>query len=352
MLLSSASILKQREISDPDPFVLTFEFNILGVVVRKEEVYNIVMAPTNETVVTEFILIGLSDQPRAQIIFFWLLLMVYLISFVGNGLIITLIIMDSQLHTPMYFFICVLSLIDFILINSEVPEVLINCFIYRPTISFSRCLSQMYLGLLLVSTECVVLAVMAYDRFAAICKPLHYMQIMSWRLCICLMAMSVGFPSLTTLTNALLRPTNFCGQYVINHFVCELQSFLKLACSDTQISEIFMQIVTFTLVIPPFGFIAMTYGKIGHAVLRIHSSHGRRKAFSTCSSHLAIVSVFYGTIMIMYLMPQGKNISDKEKILSVVYGALTPMLNPIIYSLKNKDVKGAFWKLIRQKMTG
>ncbi|KAM6470167.1 olfactory receptor 13H1-like [Liasis olivaceus] len=310
------------------------------------------MASANETMAIEFILIGLSDQPRAQVIFFWLLLMVYLISLLGNGLIIALIIVDPQLHTPMYFFICVLSLIDFILINNVLPEILTNCFIYRPTITFSRCLSQMYLGLLLVSTECVVLAVMAYDRFAAICKPLHYMQIMSWRLCICLMAVSVGFPSLTTLINSLLRPTDFCGQYIINHFVCELQSFLKVACSDTQISEIFMQAATFSLVIPPFGFIVVTYGKIGHAILRISSAQGRRKAFSTYSSHLAVVSVFYGTIIIMYLMPQGKTTSDKEKILSVIYGAVTPMLNPIIYSLKNRDVKGAFWKLIGRKMSG
>uniref|UniRef100_A0A8C6VT81 Olfactory receptor n=1 Tax=Naja naja TaxID=35670 RepID=A0A8C6VT81_NAJNA len=304
------------------------------------------MTSTNETVVIEFVLIGLSDQPRTQVIFFWLLLMVYLVSLLGNGLIITLIIVDPQLHTPMYFFICVLSLIDFILINTALPEVLINCFIYRPTITFSRCLSQMYLGLLLVSTECVVLAVMAYDRFAAICKPLYYMQIMSWRLCICLMAVSVGFTSLTTLTNALLRPTNFCGQYVINHFVCELQSFLKLACSDKQISEIFILFLLF----PPFGFIIVTYIRIGLAIRRISSTQGRRKAFSTCSSHLAVVSVFYGTIMIMYLRPKGKSVSEKDKIISLAYGALTPMLNPLIYSLRNKDVKGAFWKLVQRKI--
>ncbi|XP_039206343.1 olfactory receptor 13H1-like [Crotalus tigris] len=309
------------------------------------------MASTNETVAAVFILIGLSDQPRAQVIFFCFLMMAYLISFVGNGLIITLIIMDSQLHTPMYFFICVLSLIDFILINNVVPEVLINCFIYRATITFSRCLSQMYLGLLLVSTECVLLAVMAYDRFAAICQPLHYVQVMSWRLCSSLVAISVTLAFMFTLINGLLQPTDFCGHRIINHFVCELQSFVKLGCSNSHISEILMNVSSLFLLIPPFGFIVVTYGRIGRAVMHLRSSQGYKKAFSTCSSHLAVVSVFYGTIIIMYMVPERESVSDKGKILSIVYGALTPMLNPVIYSLRNRDVKGAFWKLVGKKIS-
>ncbi|XP_053263539.1 olfactory receptor 13H1-like [Podarcis raffonei] len=309
------------------------------------------MGLANETMVIEFILIGLSEYPRAQTIFFFFLLVVYLTSFLGNGLIIMLIIVDPRLHTPMYFFLCALSSIDIALISNTVPEVLVNCFIYRPTISFYRCLSQMYIGLLLVSTECVLLALMAYDRFVAICQPLHYMKIMSWKFCLCLVAASVGFPFLITLINALLRPTDFCGQNVINHFACELESFLKLACSDIHASELFMQAASISILIPPFGFIVVTYGRIGLAVLRIRSAQGRKKAFSTCSSHLAVVSVFYGTIMIMYLNPQGKSVSEKDKLISVAYGALTPMLNPLIYSLRNRDVKGAFWKLAGRKMS-
>ncbi|XP_058023931.1 olfactory receptor 13H1-like [Ahaetulla prasina] len=309
------------------------------------------MASTNETVAVVFILIGLSDQPKAQLIFFWLLLMVYLISFVGNGLIVALIITDPQLHTPMYFFICVLSLIDFILINNVIPEVLINCFIYRPTISFSRCLSQMYLGLLLVSTECVLLAVMAYDRFAAICQPLHYMQIMSWSLCTSLVATSVTLAFTFTLINGLLQPVDFCGHHIINHFACELQSFVKLGCSNSHISEVLMNVSSLFLLIPPFGFIVLTYGRIGRAVMHIRSNQGYKKALSTCSSHLAVVSVFYGTIIIMYMVPEKESVSDKGKILSIVYGALTPMLNPVIYSLRNRDVKGVFWKLVGKKIS-
>ncbi|XP_062975017.1 olfactory receptor 13H1-like [Elgaria multicarinata webbii] len=244
----------------------------------------------------------------------------------------------------MYFFLCVLSSIDLLLTNNVLPEILVNCFIYRPTISLHRCLSQMYIGLLLVVTECIVLAIMAYDRLAAICQPLYYMQIMSWRLCIGLVAASLTLSLLTTLINALLQPTDFCGRHIINHFGCELQSFLKLACSDTHTSELFMHISGVFILIPPFGFIVVTYGRIGLAVLRIRSTQGRRKALSTCSSHLAVVTIFYGTIMIMYLRPQGKFVSEKDKVISLMYGALTPMLNPLIYSLRNKDVKGAFWK--------
>ncbi|XP_063152681.1 olfactory receptor 13H1-like [Candoia aspera] len=309
-----------------------------------------VIGTSNESLVTEFILIGFSEYPRAQIILFCFLLVVYLISSLGNGLIIMLSIADPQLHTPMYFFICVLSTIDFIVTNNILPETLVNCFIYRPTISFSRCLSQMYLGVFLVATECIVLAIMAYDRLAAICQPLHYTQIMSWRLCIYLVATSVALAFMTTLINVLLLPTDFCGHHVINHFACELQSVLKLACSNTVISEIFMHVASLFLLIPPFGFIAVTYGRIGLAILRISSAQGRRKAFSTCSSHLAVVSVFYGTLMIMYLRPEGKSISEKDKVISLTYGTLTPMLNPLIYSLRNRDVKVAFWKLVARKM--
>ncbi|XP_053263077.1 olfactory receptor 13H1-like [Podarcis raffonei] len=309
------------------------------------------MAAENETVVTEFILIGLSEYPRVQAVFFWFLLIAYLISVFGNGLIILLSIKDPDLHTPMYFFLCVLSSLDLILTNNALPNILVNCFIYMPTISFSGCLLQMYIGLLVVATECIILAIMAYDRLVAICQPLYYMQIMSWRVCIALVAVSVTLCFLNTVATALLQPRDFCGRHIINHFACELQSFLKLACSDTHISELFMHITSLFLLIPPFGFIVVTYGRIALAVLRIRSAQGRKKAFSTCSSHLVVVSVFYGTIMIMYLNPQGKTVSEKDKLISLMYGVLTPMLNPLIYSLRNKDVKGAFWKRVGRKIS-
>ncbi|XP_060109270.1 olfactory receptor 13H1-like [Heteronotia binoei] len=306
------------------------------------------MGPPNERVVTKFILIGLSEDPRARAMFFGVLLVAYLISFLGNGLIIILSIADPRLHTPMYFFICILSSIDFILSNNILPEVLVNCFLSRPAVSFYKCLTQMYFGLFLVSTECVLLAIMAYDRFAAICQPLHYTQIMSWKFCITLVAMSMSFSFIVTLISMLLQPTDFCGRNIINHFACELQSFLKLACSDTRASEFFMHISSLFLLIPPFGFIVVTYGRIGRAIMLIRSKEGRKKAFSTCSSHIAVVSVFYGTIMIMYVKPQ-KTSLDQDKMISLTYGVLTPMLNPVIYSLKNRDVKGAFRRVFGRK---
>ncbi|XP_054859806.1 olfactory receptor 13H1-like [Eublepharis macularius] len=316
---------------------------------RRERAENVMGAP-NETIVTEFILIGLSEHPKAQAVFFSFLLMAYLISFLGNGLIVILIIADPHLHTPMYLFLCVLSSVDF-MISNTFPEVLVNCFFYRPTISFNRCLVEMYVGVLLFVTECFLLAIMAYDRFAAICQPLHYFQIMSWRFCISLVAASVGLSSLSTVINVLLRPTDFCGHHIINHFVCELQSFLKLACSDTHTSELFMHLSSLFNVMLPFCFIVITYVRIGFAVLRISTTKGRKKAFSTCSSHLAVVSVFFGTIIVMYVKPQPKSSSDQDKVISILYGALTPMLNPLIYTLRNRDVKGAFWRLFGKKIS-
>ncbi|XP_054859810.1 olfactory receptor 13H1-like [Eublepharis macularius] len=317
---------------------------------RREKAEDVMGAP-NETTVTEFILIGLSEYPKAQAVFFSLLLMTYLISFLGNGLIVILIIADPHLHTPMYFFLCVLSSVDFMISNNTFPEIMVNCFFYRPTISFYRCLVQMYVGLLLFVTECFLLAIMAYDRFAAICQPLHYFQIMSWKFCITLVAASVSLSSLTTLIHAMLRPTDLCGRHTINHFVCELQSFLKLACSDTRSTELFMNVSSLFVVMLPFCFIVVTYVRISLAVLRISTTKGRKKAFSTCSSHLAVVSVFYGTIIIMYVMPHPKSSSDQDKIVSLMYGVLTPMLNPVIYTLRNRDVKGAFWSVFGRKIT-
>ncbi|XP_015267694.1 PREDICTED: olfactory receptor 13H1-like [Gekko japonicus] len=309
------------------------------------------MGAPNETLVTEFILIGLSKHPRAQAVFFCFFLMAYLVSLLGNGLIVILIVADPRLHTPMYFFLCVLSLIDLFITNNTIPEVLANCFLYMPTISFYRCLVQIYVGIILFSTETILLAIMAYDRYAAICQPLHYMQIMSWTFCINLVAATVALSSLITFVTVLLQPTDFCGHYVINHFACEIQSFLQLTCSDRHISVVFVNVSSLFLLVPPFGFIVVTYGRIGWAVLRIRSAQSRKKAFSTCSSHLTVVSIFYGALLIMYVKPKQSSLSEEEKIISVMYGALTPMLNPLIYSLRNRDVKAAFWKVIGGEMS-
>ncbi|XP_077180525.1 olfactory receptor 13H1-like [Paroedura picta] len=309
------------------------------------------METPNETMVTEFILIGLSGHPQAQAVFFSFMLMAYLVSTLGNGLMIILIIADSNLHSPMYFFLCILSSVDFVLSNNALPETMVNCFFYMPTISFNKCLIQMYVGLSFVIMECLLLAVMAYDRFAAICRPLHYTQIMSWRLCSGLVSYCVFHSLVNTLINILWQPTNFCGRNMLNHFACELQSFLKLACSDIHLNDLYLLLSALVNVLAPFVFIVVTYGRIGLAVLRIRSAQGRKKAFSTCSSHLTVVGVFYGGIMIMYLKPQPKSSSDQDKVMSLMYGVLTSMLNPLIYSLRNREVKGAFWRVFGRKMS-
>ncbi|XP_015267685.1 PREDICTED: olfactory receptor 13H1-like [Gekko japonicus] len=309
------------------------------------------MDDNNATVVTEFILLGISDHPRAQMVMFVVFLVFYLLTLVSNSLLIVLIILSPLLHTPMYFFLCNLSFLDVFYTTSSIPQMLVNCFFRRPTVSYTQCITEMYVSLFLGIAECFLLAVMAYDRFAAVCNPLHYTVIMSWKVCIQLAASSWGSAVVMTLIPRLIQPTQLCGHNIINHFTCELQAFLKLACSDTRVTEIVIMINSVIVLAVPFAFILVTYGRIAQAVLRIRSAEGRGKAFSTCGSHLVVVSIFYGSAISMYLRPQGKTFSNRDKIVSLFYGAVTPMLNPLIYSLRNKDVKGAFWRLLGKKMS-
>uniref|UniRef100_A0A8D0H072 Olfactory receptor n=1 Tax=Sphenodon punctatus TaxID=8508 RepID=A0A8D0H072_SPHPU len=306
------------------------------------------MGGDNETLVTEFVLLGLSNHPWAQAVMFWLLLPTYLLTLLGNGLMVVLIVIDPHLHTPMYFFLSNLSFLDVVYTTSSVPQILANMFARRPTISFARCMAQMYISLLLGTAECFLLAVMAYDRFAAVCTPLRYTLIMNWRVCVWLATVSWSSAVVMTLIPILMQPKHLCS-HVINHFACELRVFLKLDCSNTHHSEISAMFNSIPILLVPFGFIVVTYVRIGLAVLRVRSSQGRGKAFSTCGSHLAVVSMFYGTAMAMYLQPPGKTASDLDKILSLFYGAVTPMLNPLIYSLRNKDVKGALLRVMGKK---
>ncbi|XP_054859775.1 olfactory receptor 13H1-like [Eublepharis macularius] len=304
----------------------------------------------NQTVVTQFILVGLSDHPQAQLVLFWLLLGVYFLTLLGNGLMIMVIIADSHLHTPMYFFLSNLSLIDIFYTTSSIPQILANSFTYRASIPVPNCLTQMYSGLFFGMTECLLLAVMAYDRFAAVCHPLHYTLIMSNRLCTCLVAASWIIAFLLTVIPIYFMPVSFCGPNLINHFSCEAQAVYTLACSNVRINEIFTIARAIPILVVPFVFIMATYIRIGLAVLRIRSAEAQSKAFSTCGSHLIVVGIFYGSAMSAYLRPHGKSSSDQDKLISLLYGTLTPMLNPIIYSLRNKDVKGAIYRVIKKKL--
>ncbi|XP_006015085.1 olfactory receptor 13H1-like [Alligator sinensis] len=308
------------------------------------------MERANKSLVTEFILVGLSNYPWAQAMFFWLLLLIYLVTLLGNGLILAMIWADPQLHTPMYFFLSNLSFLDICYSSISAPQMLANCFRDRPTISFANCYTQMMVSLYLGVTECLLLAVMAYDRFVAICKPLRYTLIMSRRVCIQMVVSAWTSAFLLTVIPTFAFPLQFCGPNIINHFSCEALAMLKLACSDTHLNLIVMFSSGVLTLLMPFTFILVTYIRIGMVMLRIRSAQGRSRAVSTCSSHMTVVSIFYGTAISMYIRPQAKSASDQDKLIAVFYGLVTPMLNPLIYSLRNKDVQRALRKMAGNKM--
>lgn len=303
------------------------------------------MELTNWTEI-EFILQGLSEYPRAEKFLFVMCLVMYLVILLGNGTLVILTLLDSRLHTPMYFFLANLSFLDIWYTSSFIPTTLIHFLSKKKTISFTRCVVQMSVSYSMGSTECVLLAVMAYDRFVAICNPLRYPIIMSKALCIQLAALSwvLGFfNSLTETILAIQLP--FCGKNVINHFSCEILALVKLACTDISLNEIAIMLGNVIFLFTPLLLIFISYIFILSTVLRINSAEGRKKAFSTCSAHLTVVTVFYGTILFMYMKPKSKD-SAFNKLIALFYGVVTPMLNPIIYSLRNKEVQGALRKLV------
>ncbi|XP_038603590.1 olfactory receptor 13H1-like [Tachyglossus aculeatus] len=299
----------------------------------------------NYTEVTEFILVGLSYQPKSQIIFFCVLLHLYLGTIVGNIFVIMVVWKEPRLHTPMYFFLCNLSFVDLCSTTTMVPLALVNCLRDCPTITYNDCFAQMTLFVFWSITECCLLAVMAYDRFVAISNPLHYTLIMTMRACFQIAATMWISSFLLALLPVVIVPIRFCaGHNVVNHFVCEVEVVLKLVCSDTTVSEILMWIITFFVLPLPFLFILFSYIRIVVAILKIRSTAGQRKAFSTCGSHLTVVTIYYGTLISIYLKPQNKDSKDQDKITFLFYGIVIPMMNPLIYTLRNKDMIGALRK--------
>ncbi|XP_072482486.1 olfactory receptor 13H1-like [Notamacropus eugenii] len=304
---------------------------------------------TNYSEVTEFILVGFSQKPRVQAAFFTGLLCLYLETFLGNSLIVIVIQRDSHLHTPMCFFLSNLFFLDNCYSTSWEPYVLAYCFKDFPTITYTSCYAQMTTSLFLGMTECLLLAVMTYDRFIAISNPLCYNVIMSNQVCSQIAVGTWVSNFFISVMPVITIPAHHCGHSIINHVMCEIQTLLKLVCSDTPMSLILgLVISTFTLPLP-FTFILISYIRIVPAVLRIYSMEARLKAFSTCGSHLTVVTIFYGTAIYMYLKPQSKESQDQDKVISIFYGAVTPMLNSFIYTLRNKDVKGVLRKLIGGK---
>lgn len=313
------------------------------------------MKTINQTFVSEFVLLGLCGYPKIEIIFFALVLFMYLVILIGNGVLIIGSIFDSRLHTPMYFFLGNLSFLDICYTSSSVPSTLVSLISKKRNISFSGCAVQMFFGFAMGSTECLLLGMMAFDRYVAICNPLRY-SIMS-KVVYVLMAsgswLSGGINSMVQTSLAMQLP--FCGSNIINHFTCEILAVLKLACADISLNIITMVISTMTFVVLPLLVIFFSYMLILYTILRMNSATGRRKAFSTCSAHLTVVIIFYGTICFMYAKPKSQELpgEDKfqtsDKLISLFYGIVTPMLNPLIYSLRNKDVKAAVKYLLNRK---
>uniref|UniRef100_A0A8D0GQJ8 Olfactory receptor n=1 Tax=Sphenodon punctatus TaxID=8508 RepID=A0A8D0GQJ8_SPHPU len=309
------------------------------------------MAVGNYTRVTEFILLGFTNNPKLQFPLFMVFLIIYLTILVGNICLVTLIQIDSRLHTPMYFFLSNLSFLDIGYSTVIAPRTLIIFIADSKTISFTACAVQFFFFCIAVSCECCLLGVMAYDRFMAICNPLLYTTIMSRKLCILLVAGSY----LTGCVNAgvqtiFIFSLSFCGSNVINHFFCDVPPILKLSCSDTHVIDIIHFTLSTVIVTVTILTVLVSYMYILVAIIRINSSEGRQKAFSTCASHLTAVTVFYGTSIFMYLRPSSKYSIDEDKIISVFYTLAIPMLNPLIYSFRNKEVKEAAERSRRTRM--
>ena len=305
------------------------------------------MAPGNHTHVTEFILMGVSDRPELQIPFFCVFLIVYGLTLAGNLGIVILTSVDSQLQTPMYFFLKHLAIIN--LGNSSViaPKMLVNFLVTKKTISYYACAAQLGGFIAFVVAEIFVLAAMAYDRYVAICSPLLYRVVVSPQMCLLLAALIYIYSLTTALTvSSRVFSVSYCSSNVINHFYCDNVPLLALSCSDTYIPETAVFTFSGTNLFFSMIIVLTSYFNIILAILRVRSSEGRQKAFSTCASHMMAVTVFYGTLLFMYLQPRTNHSLDNDKMASLFYTLVIPMLNLLIYSLRNKDVKDALKRFL------
>uniref|UniRef100_A0A8V5GB25 Olfactory receptor n=1 Tax=Melopsittacus undulatus TaxID=13146 RepID=A0A8V5GB25_MELUD len=295
----------------------------------------------------EFILKGLSDQAEMKAALFVLLLLIYTITLVGNAGIIVAIQGHPQLHTSMYFFLGSLSIIDICFSSVVAPRTLVNFLLEKKTISFAGCMGQAFFYIVFVTTECFLLAVMAYDRYVAICNPLLYSSVMTRRLCVGLVVgCYIGgvLNSIIQMTFIIRLP--FCSSNVINHFFCDVPPLLALSCASTYINEMILFSLAGVIELSTISAILVSYIFIFFAILRIRSAEGRQKAFSTCMSHLIVVTMLYGTTIFMYLRPSSSYSLNTDKVVSVFYTVVIPMLNPLVYSLRNKEMKDAMRKLV------
>ncbi|XP_003422640.1 olfactory receptor 8B12-like [Loxodonta africana] len=300
--------------------------------------------------VTEFILAGLTDQPGLQVPLFFLFLCFYVITMVGNLGLITLIGLNSHLHTPMYFFLFNLSLIDFCYSTTVTPKMLMSFVSKKNIILYAGCMTQLFFFCFFVVSECFILSAMAYDRYVAICKPLVYMVTMSPQVCFLLLldVYVMGFSGAMAHTGSIVSLT-FCADNLVNHFLCDIFPLLELSCDSTYVNELVVFIVVAIGIGMPVVTISISYALILSSILHISSTEGRSKAFSTCTSHLIVVSLFFGSGAFMYLKPPSVLSLHQGKVSSLFYTIMSPMLNPLIYSLRNKDVKVALRRTLRRK---
>ncbi|XP_076970975.1 olfactory receptor 5B2-like [Tamandua tetradactyla] len=303
----------------------------------------------NSTEVTEFILLGLTDAPELQGPLFAVFTIIYLISVCGNLGMIALILLDSRLHTPMYFFLCNLSLVDFGYSSAVTPKVMAGFLTGDKVISYNACAAQMFFFVGFATVESYLLASMAYDRYAAVCKPLHYTTTMTTSVCVQLAVGSYvcGFLNASIHTGDTFR-LSFCRSNVIHHFFCDIPAVLVLSCSDRHVSDLAVVFVVSFNVFFALLVISISYLFIFITVLKMHSAKGYQKALSTCASHLTAVSIFYGTVIFMYVQPSSSHSMDTDKMASTFYAIVIPMLNPLVYSLRNKEVKNAFKKVVEK----
>lgn len=307
------------------------------------------MEQNNETSGGDFILLGFSDQPQLEVLLFVVVLISYLLTLLGNTAIILVSCLDCRLHTPMYFFLTNLSSLDLCFTTSIVPQLLWNLKGPAKTITPVGCAIQLYVSLSLGSTECVLLTIMAFDRYVAVCRPLNYTSIMHPSFCKAL----AGVAWLSGVGNTLIQGTITlrlprCGHRHLHHFLCEVPAMVKLACVDIQANEVQLFVATLVLLLLPVALILVSYGFIVQAVMKIKSVQAWRKALGTCGSHLLVVFLFFGPSSAIYIQPKRSYGRSQGKFLTLFYTVVTPTLNPLIYTLRNKDVKGALRRLLRR----
>ncbi|XP_007527843.1 olfactory receptor 10A3-like [Erinaceus europaeus] len=309
------------------------------------------MKKQNQSSVVEFILLGFSNFPELQEQIFWFFLIIYLVTLMGNAMIIVIISLEHSLHVPMYQFLLNLSVIEVSFTAVIMPEMIVVLSTEKTTITFAGCFSQMYFILLFGGTECFLLGAMAYDRYAAICHPLSYPVIMNKSVFVRLVTFSwVSGILVATVQTTWVFSFPYCGPNEINHLSCETPAVLELACADTYFFEIYAFTGTILIVLVPFLLILLSYIRILVAIVKMSSTTGRQKAFSTCASHLTSVTLFYGTANMTYLQPKNGYTPETKKLISLSYSLLTPLLNPLIYSLRNNEMKRALMKLWRRRV--